>query len=840
MAHRWPHSAHLLFAFGLAAFLIAGLSIADMFLPRPYDGVVLEADTPGRLIVREVVADSGAERAGIRHGHQIVGIDRNVLRSSAHAAELLNRYHIGETVPYLVRGPLGLEEVEVDLGYRQIGSLPYLVACFLGFTFFFTGLFVLRRQPRSRAAQIFFVVCILFLLFLVCRLRPASYSWVDSFVLTTGMLALLFLPAFFLHFFLIFPRPVLLRPEDDDPAFARMRRRWLFTLAAIYAIPPVVLLISLSRARWQSSELLLISGAPAPNWWVLAIYMLLGLTALAVNARRLDNPLQRRGALLVLVGSLFGLLPFLIAAVAFPSFLHTEKFLYYGVGPLILIPLTFAYAIVRFQLLDIRVILRKGLLYTATTAVITALYALGIVLFNAFFRGRPLADSPYFPFIFALVIVLLFEPLRRRIQVFVDRFYLAEKARLQQAMQDMGQAFAAQVDLAAVVRDVVDELPQALGLHFAALYLIRGDSLERVAGPSNLPPFLPLLPALHQHLDSHKGLVRLEDLEPLAARSPILANLLDALSAADVKMVGDLASPRRRVGLVLLSGKIGQLSLEKGELDLLDSLLNQAAIALETSLLLEERTEQAELERELEIAASVQARLLPRALSFGPGWQVEAICHPARHVGGDFFTELPGPHHDSSAIVYGDVAGKSVSGAMVMMAAHEALHSLAMTHRDPETLFALANERLYDLSEKSFVALAYLTSAADGKGLDYMLAGQPQPLLRSRSGEVTELPLPEHRLPLGALKEGFYRLSHTPMGLGDLILGYSDGVIDAVSPAGEIFGTDRLARVVREAPASPSAVVQQVVSALEEFTHGSEPYDDVTLVAVGCDGKVVT
>jgi sigma-B regulation protein RsbU (phosphoserine phosphatase) len=78
------------------------------------------------------------------------------------------------------------------------------------------------------------------------------------------------------------------------------------------------------------------------------------------------------------------------------------------------------------------------------------------------------------------------------------------------------------------------------------------------------------------------------------------------------------------------------------------------------------------------------------------------------------------------------------------------------------------------------------------------------------------------------------------MGSGDLILGYSDGVIDAVSPAGEIFGTERLARVMREAPASPSAVIQQVVSALEEFTQGSEPYDDVTLVAIGCNGKVVT
>lgn len=91
-------------------------------------GVVREADSPGRLIVGKVVSGSGAARAGIRHGHQIVGIDRNVLRSSAHAAELLNRYRIGETVPYLVRGPLGLQEVDVDLGYRQIGSLPYLVA----------------------------------------------------------------------------------------------------------------------------------------------------------------------------------------------------------------------------------------------------------------------------------------------------------------------------------------------------------------------------------------------------------------------------------------------------------------------------------------------------------------------------------------------------------------------------------------------------------------------------------------------------------------------------------------------------------------------------------------
>ena len=71
---------------------------------------------------------------------------------------------------------------------------------------------------------------------------------------------------------------------------------------------------------------------------------------------------------------------FIVLAVAFPSLLNTERFLFYGVVPLILVPITFAYAIVRFQLMDVRVILRKSLMYTVTTAVITAIYALGIAV----------------------------------------------------------------------------------------------------------------------------------------------------------------------------------------------------------------------------------------------------------------------------------------------------------------------------------------------------------------------------------------------------------------------------------------------------------------------------
>jgi hypothetical protein len=102
MKSKWRRYAGLV-APGVIAFLLAGLSIADMFLPRPYDGVILESDTPGSPVVRLVVPNSGASEAGIRPGDVIVGIDRTVLEGTTHAQEILNQHEIGDRVPYLIR-----------------------------------------------------------------------------------------------------------------------------------------------------------------------------------------------------------------------------------------------------------------------------------------------------------------------------------------------------------------------------------------------------------------------------------------------------------------------------------------------------------------------------------------------------------------------------------------------------------------------------------------------------------------------------------------------------------------------------------------------------------------
>jgi serine phosphatase RsbU (regulator of sigma subunit) len=820
--------------------------------------VVLEAG--GGLTVGSVVAGSGAARAGIAAGDEVVGIGRTLLRGKAHAASILNERDVGESVVYLVRRPRGdegggLRETTVELGRRQIGDTSYLYACVLGFSFFFIGLFVLLHQPRLRSAQVFFLLCSLFLLFLVCRLRPASYSWVDGFVLRTGTAALLLLPAAFLHFFLIFPRPVWDGHLGEAAKRLRGRRTWTAVLLGLYLLPVAVYAAAVGLAAATGATGRLISGAPVANWWVLAVYVVVALAVLAANRARLPDSSQRRGATIVLAGSLVGWLPFLVTTVAFPSFLDTEEWVFTGVVPLAAIPLTFAYAIFRFQLLDVRVLLRKSLLYTGTTALVTVLYALGIASFNAIFRGTAIAESRYFPLLFALAIVLLFEPLRRRIQGPMERFFFAERTHLQRVMIELGEGFAGGADPAAVVADRVADLPRLLGLRFAALYLDRdggamdgsamdggamdGSAMERVVGPPSLPESLAPADLLVQHLRRRGGgVARLDDLDLVRLRSPAADRQVAELAAAGVAVIGLLASSRQRLGLVLLGVKEPRVAFEAEELDLLRGVFHQAAIALETSRLLEARARQAELERELEIASTIQAALLPRGLDLGPGWQVAAACRPARHVGGDFYATLPGPGAGHAALVYGDVSGKSVSGALMMMAASEVLHALALSHPEPEELFRLANRRLYDIADRSFVALGYFTP--DGNGPDggdgrlrYLLAGQPQPLKRTLGGVIEELPLPAHRLPLGALASGGHRGLETDLAPGELLLAYSDGVVEAQDGAGEPFGQERLEAVLRGAAAEPQEVVDAVLAALDDFTRGEPAYDDVTLLVIG-------
>jgi len=817
---------------------VALIGAVDLFVPKPYDGIspAYSPDSGEGIVVERVVADSAADRAGILPGDRILGIGEELVETPSDAARELVRHKIGETVKYLVERDHKLEIIDVEPGASLRASPFYVYDAALGFLFFLLGLLVLMQRTDDEAARVYFLLCDLFLVFLVCRFRPASYYWVDFFEERAGAIALFLLPAVFLHFFLIFPaRKRFTSPGEDASPLRRTIDRWLnqrkILFGVIYAIPPLAYFASLYLGTADRQAYF---GAPAVNWLILGNYFLAGLLALGHSWLAAEEPGRRRQLLPVLVGSVLGTAPLIVFGVLVPALTHETRFVLYGTLPLILIPMTFGYAIFRYQLLNVRLVVRKGLLYAVTTALVTGIYALAIATANQLLGE--IEGSTTVAFVLAVVVVLLFDPMRRKIQAPIDRLFFRDRVDFARAVHEMSEDLRAELSLDRIEEILTGRVVTVT--HAGGAWLFLTDS-ERVLR-SSPPPKGPSQPlrldcdsALARELRERPRPVRIDGLLRQGLDQPSVA-LARAAADGGMRLAVPLAYEERLLGILFLERKLSEEDYSKEELELLATLANQAAVALETARLHRERTLQVELERDLEIAREIQQSLFPSTLPAPPGFSIAARSIPARVVGGDFYDAFPigADGDDALGIMLGDVSGKSIPGALLMVASREILYACARQERSPSLVFRDASRRIYSIKRRMFVALGYYVLDASNLELSYSIAGMPTPLLcRAGEGKAVPLPAPANRIPLGGLREVPYDDTSISLAHGDLILFYSDGFTEALDPTGEQYGEERLeARIweLRERPLDE--IGDHLVEDVRRFAASAEPYDDMTFL----------
>jgi serine phosphatase RsbU (regulator of sigma subunit) len=830
-----------LLAFGFVGLAIAVGSLADMFVRRPADGIVPYPYGQDGVLVREVVHDSGAEQAGLRPGDRIEGINHRIVRKPSDASRELLRCRIGSKVDYLVSRGGEIFTVAVPIAGRTLGDPTYLYEALIGLLFFAIGFFVFWRRPEDEAVWIFFVVCVLFLLFFVCRLRPASYWWVDLFVQNTGTISLFLLPAAFLHFFLVFPRPNRFHfadsPRDafEKPpsAVARALQEFLngsrLLYFLIYAIPPVVFIVDVRR-QISGRPVALLSGAPIASWVLLGDYLVLGLIALAHSAFTLENPVERRQVAQVFFGTILGTGPFVVFGIIFPTVFHNDAYVFWGVAPMILIPLTFAYAIVRYQILNVRVIVRKSILYTITTAVIFALYAGALAAANTLFANSRLSTSRLFFFGFFLVVIPLFEFLRRRLQTPIDRLFFREKVDYQNAVLEVSETVAAELDLAKVADYLTARLVSLLRVSGAEIFL--RDREQHLVGREHRDEKVSLSSLAARFL---RGSGRPREIGELASGcwgEPESARLLSALSHRGVRLLVPVIYREKLMGFFALTGKLSEEEFDRDDFLLLETLANQAATAIETARLHDEMTQQAEFRRDLEIARDIQTSLFPTEFPRLAGVRFTGGSLPARVVGGDFYDFFPVDGGSRIGFVMGDVSGKSIPASLLMVASREIMYAGSRGIPDPGMLFRESNRRIYDIKRKMFVAMSYFVLDPNALSLRYAIGGQPLPLLlRAGNGGPVALDPPEFRLPLGALKDVPYDTREVFLAPGDLLFFYTDGFTEAMDAAMNPFGEELLAEsLARHASSDLDATASGILADVRRHVGNAEQYDDMTFL----------
>ncbi len=439
---KFQLSTAILTILTLAVAVAAVINLDEQYRFRLHVDEVFWADSGGAVTARYVPPHSSAATRGIRAGDRLLSIDGAPVRQATDVSRILTNEMVWGDANYrVVRDSKVLEIPKVivsEVPFERAVLYQYVV----GFTFLIIGLFVYFRRGSAHKAQHFYIFCLASFVSL-CFHFTGKLNAFDKVIYYGNVAAGLIAPTVFLHFCLTFPEP----------------RAWLVgrvRKAALY-IPAALLFAAYigfsSGAATVSAPLLDVNWILDRIWIVLwAVPYVLGAMALTLEHRRTDDPIVRQQIKWLRNGVVCGILPFaLLYGVPYASGLIPTWWQKLSVFSLILVPLTLAYAIVRYRLMDVDIIFRRGYAYTiATLCVLAAFY--GIVFSLGTLVQKKFSDIGSSGIMLVmLATAFLFQPIRNRIQEWLDRHFYRDRYDYRRTLVDFARELSSETDLDAML-----------------------------------------------------------------------------------------------------------------------------------------------------------------------------------------------------------------------------------------------------------------------------------------------------------------------------------------------------------------------------------------------------
>jgi sigma-B regulation protein RsbU (phosphoserine phosphatase) len=228
-------------------------------------------------------------------------------------------------------------------------------------------------------------------------------------------------------------------------------------------------------------------------------------------------------------------------------------------------------------------------------------------------------------------------------------------------------------------------------------------------------------------------------------------------------------------------------------------------------------------------ACDVQQRFMQRRRPAIENMTCSARCRQVRELGGDFYDFVP-LSHDRVALALGDASGKGLAAALMISNVQSSLRTAAsFAGNDGPAVIRAVNRQVYAASlADRYATLFYGVFDATTRRLEYVNAGHNSPMVLRRDGSI--ISLEAGGVPVGILPNPAYEQGAVQLNSGDLILAYTDGVIEAANSAGDEWGIEGLRKAVAESDAQcPDDIVQAIFTSMDEFSQGRQT-DDATVV----------
>ena len=461
---------------GLVVLAVLNLRQEDQF-KQPDDGVWWVEAQSGGLVAEKVLPGSPGQRAGIQTHDLLTAVNAaNVAHLSDLERELYRTQVYGKANYSITRDGIVLDTPVVVIPEPPDRSVQDALRI-IGLIYLAIGVYVLFRRWTAPRATHFYLFCLVsFALYALPY--TGALDLLDWTVFWTSIVAGSLQPALFLHFALSFP----------EERVRYTRRRLL--LPVVYM--PGILLLGLwltAITRWEATGLL---KHKLEQWGTGydAFYYVAASLLFLYSYRRAATPLLRQQLKWLTRGALLAVLPFtLLSAIPFLLDLRMPSLITKLAGlSLVFLPLTFAWAIVRYRLMDTDLIFKRGVAYTLATGLILGGYFGVIAIITEVVHQRsPETMREWTLIITILITAAVFDPLKRRIQGWVDRAFDRQRYDYRKALIEFGRGLNSETDLKALLDAIIERLPYTLLVSRVGVFLAEESGGLRLAASHGIP-----------------------------------------------------------------------------------------------------------------------------------------------------------------------------------------------------------------------------------------------------------------------------------------------------------------------------------------------------------------
>ena len=512
-----------------------------------------------------------------------------------------------------------------------------------------------------------------------------------------------------------------------------------------------------------------------------------------------------------------------------------------------LFPLTLAYVIVVQQAMDVKVVLRQGIQYALARNGVKVLQGILLVaLILAFvwilqnFQGNIAVQIGFVAAGFALI--PLIDLAAKKLRVWIDKRFFREAYDSEQILLELSEDVRTMVETRPLLETVSTKISESLHVPQVALLVKNGAGYEPAyALGYDSPPRSVLADNTRaiQTLKRNQHIL-IRDVNVESTSTPtIMPDEKKQIEDLNSQILLPVAVKDHLSGVLSLSAKRSEEPFTPTDLRLLRSVAAQTGFALENSRLTEavakEAAQKERLNAELEIAREVQERLFPQEFPNVDGLEYYGQCRPALGVGGDYydFIELP---DGKFGFAIGDVSGKGIGASLMMASLQASLRGQAIHSGDDlSSLMSNVNRLVYEASTTNrYATFFYAQYEASTRTLTYVNAGHNPPYLL-RKGQDEPILLTEGGPVIGMLPPMLvsYTQGEVELRPGDLIVGFTDGISEAMNPKEEEWGEEALlAKLKTILEKSPTEIHDECVASADAFADGAKQHDDMTMIVV--------